>query len=217
MQDVKDIKTGTTTVGLKFKDGIILAADMRASLGHIAYEEEAEKIYKITDNMALTNAGNVGDSLAIIRFLRSQAKLYEIEREEQMTVKAAATLLSNVLNSNRFYPFVVQLIIAGVNQKPELYELTPFGGVLERKKYAVSGSGTELALNTLDSDYKESMTEEDGTQVAIKAIESGKKRDIFSGGKSIAIMVVDKNGVRKIEPSAVEKFIQKRTKASEKK
>jgi len=216
MQDLKDIKTGTTTVGLKFKDGIVLAADMRASMGHIAYDEEAEKLYKITDNMAVTNAGSVGDSLTIIRFLRSQAKLYEIEREERMTVKAAATLLSNILNANRYYPFAVQLIIAGVNEVAELYELTPFGDVLERNKYAVSGSGTELALNTLDLQYEDNMDEEDATKLAIKAIEAGKRRDIFSGGRSVAVMVVDKNGIRKLSDAEVEKLTQKKAKIEKK-
>lgn len=203
----KDLKTGTTTVGLKTLEAVVLAADMRASMGHIAYEEESEKVYKITDRMAVTNAGNVGDSLTIIRFLKSQARLYEIEREEGMSVKAAATLLSNILNSNRYYPFIVQLIIGGVNDEPELYELTPFGGVLERKRYAVSGSGTEFALTTLDSGWKRGMTEEEGVRLAIEAIEAGKRRDIFSGGKSVSVFVVDKRGTRRVGEREVEKHL----------
>jgi proteasome beta subunit len=203
-----DLKTGTTTVGLKYADGIVLAADMRASMGHIAYEEEAEKIYRITDNIAVTNAGNVGDSLTIIRFLRSQARLYELEREQKMTVKAAANLLSNILNSNRYYPFIVQLIIGGVNSYPELFELTPYGGILERKEYAVSGSGTELALNTLDQGYKKGFGEEDAITLAIKAIEAGKKRDVYSGGKSVSVAVLDKSGIRFLNNEKVEKISQ---------
>ena len=206
--DPKDIKTGTTTVGLKTADAIVLAADMRASMGNIAYEEESEKIYKITENMAATNAGNVGDSLTIIRFLRSQVNLYEFERGEKMTIKAAATLLSNVLNATRYYPFIVQLILGGMNNKPELFEVTPFGGVLERKRYAVSGSGTDFALSTLDQNYMEGMTEEDGIKLAIKAIEAGKKRDIYSGGVSVSVVVIDRAGVKEISQEIVKKHVQ---------
>lgn len=215
MEMKEDIKTGTTTVGIKIKDGVVLAADMRASMGHLAYDDDTEKIYKITDNMAVTNAGNVGDSLTIVRFLRSQAKLYEIEREERMTVKAATTLLSNILNANRYYPFIVHLIIAGVNEEAELYELTPFGGILERKKYAVSGSGTELALNTLDQNFKEGMSEDEGVALAVKAVEAGKKRDIFSGGSSVAVFVIDKSGIRRLSETAVEKYKASKIKNSE--
>ncbi|MFH1587192.1 MAG: proteasome subunit beta [Candidatus Diapherotrites archaeon] len=209
---VNDLKTGTTTAGLKTADAVVLAADMRASMGHIAYEEEAEKLYKITDYMGVTNAGNVGDSLTIIRFLRSQAKLYEMERKEHMTVKGAATLLSNILNANRHYPFIVQLIVGGMNNKPELFEVTPFGGVLDRKRYAVSGSGTESALTVLDQGYRSEMTEEEGIALAINAIEAGKKRDIYSGGKSVSVMVIDKKGARMLSEKEVDVHLKKKEK-----
>ena len=121
---VQDIKTGTTTVGLIYDSGIILAADKRASMGHIAYDDESEKIYEITSNLAVTNAGNVGDSLTIIRYLKSQAKLYELERNERMTARAATTFISNILNNNRHFPFIVQLILGGYNGEPSLFDLT---------------------------------------------------------------------------------------------
>jgi len=205
----KDLKTGTTTTGLIAGNAVVLAADMRASMGHLAYDEESQKLYKITNNIGVTNAGSVGDSLTIIRYLRSHAKLYEIERETKITPKALATYLANILNANRHFPFAVQFIIGGLNRQPELYELTPYGGVLERKKYAVSGSGTELALTTLDQNYTEGMTEEEGIKLAIKAINAGKKRDIFSGGKSVSVMVIDGNGARNLSEADVEKHVEK--------
>lgn len=203
-----ELKTGTTTVGLVAKDCIVLAADMRASMGHIAYDEESQKLYKITDNIGLTNAGSVGDGLTLIRFLRAQARLYEIERDTKISVKAIATYLSNVLNSSRYYPFGVQFILGGVNNVPELYELDALGGSLERRKFAVSGSGTEMAMATLDQNYKENMTEEEGINVAVKAIYAGKKRDIYSGGKSVNVMIIDKKGVRELDQKAILRFLK---------
>lgn len=205
----KDFKTGTTTVGLIALDSVVLAADMRASFGHIAYDEETKKLYKITESIAVTNAGAVGDSLTLVRFLRSQARLYEIERNAKITPKAIVTYLSNVLNANRHFPFAAQFVLGGVNKGPELFELTPFGGVLERKKFAVSGSGTELAMATLDQNYKKGMTEEEGIALAVKAVEAGRKRDIFSGGKSIAVMVINREGTRELAESEVQKHIPK--------
>ena len=204
-----DLKTGTTTVGLIAGDSVILASDMRASMGHLAYDEESQKLYKITNNIGVTNAGSVGDSLTIIRHLKSHAQLYEIERETRITPKALATYLANVLNANRYMPFSVQFIIGGINKKAELYELTPYGGMLERKKYAVSGSGTELALTTLDQNYTCEMTEEEGIMVAIKTINAGKKRDLYSGGKSVSVMVIDGNGARNLSENKVEAYMEK--------
>jgi len=201
--EVKDIKTGTTTVGIKIANAVVLAADMRASMGHIAYDEESKKVYKITHYMGLTNAGNVGDSLSIIRFLKAQAKLYDIERETRMSPKAAATFLSNILNGNRYAPYIIQTIIGGIGEEPEMYEVSPFGGILERNKYAANGSGTEMALGTLDNYYKEDMTEQEAIVLAIKAVEAGKRRDIYSGGVSVKVAVIDSKGFRYLSEEEV--------------
>ncbi|HLC79860.1 MAG TPA: proteasome subunit beta [archaeon] len=201
-----DLKTGTTTVGLIYESGIVLAADKRASMGHIAYEDESEKIYKINQGLAVTNAGDVGDSLTIIRFLKSHSKLYELERNERMTARAAATFLSNILNGNRYYPYIVQLVIGGFNGKAELFDLTPMGAILERDKYAVSGSGTEPALATLDNGYRRAMSEKDAVTLAVRAIEAAKKRDIYSGGIGATVFVIDAKGVRELPKAQVEKI-----------
>ena len=207
---IKDFKTGTTTVGLIASDLVILAADMRASFGHIAYDEESQKLYKITDRIAVTNAGSVGDSLTLVRFLRSQARLYEIERDIKITPKALVTYLSNILNANRYYPFAAQFVMGGLNDGPELFEITPYGGILKRDKFAVSGSGTEPAMTTLDQNYKKEMTEEEGIAVAIKAVNAGKIRDIYSGGKSISVMVISEKGIRDLKDSEVQKYLPKK-------
>jgi proteasome beta subunit len=176
-------------------------------MGHLAIDEDAEKIYKITNNIAVTNAGNVGDSLTIIRFLRSQSKLYELQREEKMTAKALSTFISNILNANRYYPFIVQLVVGGLVYKPELFEITPYGGVVEKKDYAVSGSGTPLAISVLDSQYKKGLNKEEALILAVKAITAGKKRDIYSGGKSITLTIIDSKGVKNLSENEVEKII----------
>ncbi len=195
----KKLKTGTTTVGLVTKDSVVLAADMRASMGHLAYDEEVQKIYKISDNVAVTIAGSVGDALTLVRFLRSHAKLFEIERETKITPKAIATFASNILNSNRFYPFLVQFVVGGINNKPELFDIDPSGGLLEKKRFAVTGSGTELAMSVLDQNYAENISTEQGIELALKAVKASKKRDLYSGGISVKIMIIDKNGTREIQ------------------
>lgn len=203
------LKTGTTTVGVVAKNAVVLAADSQATLGNLGYDLEAQKLYKITDNIAVTNAGSVGDSLTIIRFMKSKAKLYETDRETKISPKALTTYLSNVLNANRYFPYSVQFIIGGIAGKPQLFEITPYGGVLERSEYATSGSGTQLALATLDQNYKKGMLEKDAIKLAIKAVSASKKRDIYTGGRSISVMVINSDGIRELPKSEVEKYIKK--------
>ena len=206
----QELKTGTTTVGVITKGAVVLAADKQATLGNLGYDLEAKKLYKITNNIAVTNAGSVGDSLTIIRFLRSKAKLYETDRETKITPRALTTFLSNVLNANRYFPYSVQFIIGGIAEKPQLFEITPYGGVLERNQYATSGSGTQLALATLDQNYKKNMLEKEGIKLAVKAITVSKKRDIYTGGRTISVMVIDSNGIRELPKREVEKYISEK-------
>ncbi|MEM0359899.1 MAG: proteasome subunit beta [Candidatus Diapherotrites archaeon] len=203
----QDLKTGTTTVGLITKDSIVLAADMQATLGNLGYDLESKKLYKITKRIALTNAGSVGDSVTIIRFLRSRAKLYETDREAPITPKALTTFLSNVLNANRYAPYAVQFIIGGVVGKPQLFEVMPYGAVIEREHYATSGSGTQIALAVLDEGYKKDMSQEEGIALAVKAIAASKKRDIYTGGRTISVMVLDGSGIREIPEAEIKKHI----------
>ncbi len=202
------MKPGTTTVGLIGKDFVVFAADQKASMGHIAADDEALKIYKITDFIAVTIAGGLGDAQAIIRFLKSQANLYEIDRGTKVTPKAMASLLSNILNSNRYFPFIFQPILGGVNNEPQLFEVDVVGGISTKKDYAVTGSGTTFAMTVLDGDYSKNLSEKAAVGVAIKAVNAARRRDIYSGGKSVTVVVVDSQGYRKYSIQEVEKAIK---------
>jgi len=202
-------KTGTTTIGIIGKDFVVLAADQQATMGYMAADDDAQKVYQITDKVSLTISGTVGDSLAVIRFLRAQANLYEVERETKITPKAVTTLLSNVLNNNRYYPFIFAPIVGGLNSQPELYELTPYGCVSEKKKYAVTGSGTTFAVSTLDSEYKPNMKEEEAIALAVKAITASKNRDIYTGGKSITMIIINKDGTKDVSKEILDEMSSK--------
>ncbi|NCC71473.1 hypothetical protein EOM09_07910 [bacterium] len=100
-EDIKFMK-GTTTLGIVAKDGIVLAADMKASMGNFVADTSASKIYTINDHIALTLAGSQGDALTLIRHLRNNANLYELEHKRPLSTKSCVALLTGILNSNKF-------------------------------------------------------------------------------------------------------------------
>ena len=112
------------------------------------------------------------------------------------------------MNANRYYPYIVQFLIAGFNDSADIYELTPYGGVLRRDKYAVTGSGSELALATIDNGYKKDMSEEEAITLAVKAVSAAKKRDLYTGGVSISVMIIRRNGIEELKRNIVEKYIE---------
>ncbi len=193
------LKTGTTTVSLVGKDFIIIGADQQSTLGWMVESKVTRKIYKIADNIAITTAGSVGDALAIVRLLRAQLKLYKMERGE-ITVKAAVTLLSNILHSSRFFPYFNQFIVGGVDRRgPQIYSVDPVGGVDEKDKFYATGSGSPFAYGVLEIGYKEDISEKEAIELVKKAIKAARERDIATGGKKIVIAVIDKKGYREFE------------------
>ncbi len=82
---------GTTTVGLIFKDGVVLATEMRATMGNLIASKRAKKIYKITPRIGMTTAGGVGDAQQLVRIIQVECSLYEMRRGRTMSVGAAST------------------------------------------------------------------------------------------------------------------------------
>jgi len=190
-------KTGTTTVGIICKDAVVLAAEKKSTLGYLVASKESEKILPLDTHIAMTIAGASGDAQVLARYLRAEFKLFEIEHRRKITVKGAAVLLSNILQSSKYFPYYVQLIIGGVdNFGPQIFDLDAIGGIEEAKKFTSTGSGSPIALGVLEDQYREDMSVEEAKELAKRAIKAAIERDIGSGGKAIDIAVITKDGVK---------------------
>ncbi len=201
-------KTGTTTVGLVCKDGIVLAAERKSTLGYLIANKEAEKIQILDDHIAMTVAGVWGDAQALSRYMRAEFKLFNLQNKRKIPIKAAASLLSNILQGSKFYPYYVQIIIAGFDADgATIYTLDPIGSSEVEKKFFSTGSGSPMALGVLEDSYRDNMSVEEGSKVAVRAIRAAVERDIASGGKGIDIAAITKDGIKitKIEFEKLQK------------
>ncbi|MEM5805075.1 MAG: archaeal proteasome endopeptidase complex subunit beta [Candidatus Aenigmatarchaeota archaeon] len=192
-------KTGTTTVGLVCKDGVVLAAEKKSTLGYLVASKESQKILPVDDHIALTIAGASGDAQALARYMRAELKLFSIQHARKISVKGATILLSNILQSGRwsFVPYMVQLIIAGYDDEgPAIFSLDAIGGWEEEKKFFSTGSGSPIALGVLEDAYKDGITTEEGAKLALRAIKAAIERDIGSGGSAIDVATITKSGIK---------------------
>ncbi len=193
MEGPKPVK-GTTIVGVKAKEGVVLAADMQSTAYYVESKRE-RKIHKITENTAVATAGVVGDIQFLLRLIKAEAQLYEMENGK-ITPKAIATLLSTILHGNRIFPYITAMIVGGFDGKPELFAIDPFGGVGEGEDFYAMGSGSPVAIGVLEADYKPEMSIEEAKKLAVKAIKAAKERDVYTGGKGIIVAVIDAKGYR---------------------
>jgi proteasome beta subunit len=191
--------TGATVVGLTFNDGVIIAAEKRVTLGPSLMSRGGKKIFKITNKIFIGVAGIIADMQAISKTLSAELKLYELTNKREPSTKAAAKLLSNILYSNKLFPYYTSIIVGGVDATgPHIYVLDPLGSLIE-DKYATLGTGAELAISVIEGSYKENMSREEAENLAYKSIKLACERDVLSGD-GIDLVVITKNGVE-------EKFI----------
>lgn len=200
-------KTGTTTIALKCKDGVVLATDKRATMGSFISNKEMNKIFPIDEHLAATIAGGVGDAQNIMRLLRAEAHLYRMNRKARMPTKAAATLLANILNNYRYFPYLMMSIVAGVEEAPRIYTVDPVGGLTEEDIVA-TGSGSPIAYGLLESEYRKEKSIDENIKLALKAVKVAMERDSGSGN-GINLAVITSKGFKQYSDSAVEELLKK--------
>ena len=210
--DEKEVtKTGTTIIGMVCKDGVVMATETRATMGHLIAHKETKKLYKIDEHIALATAGLVGDLQVLARYLNAEANLYRLKRDNRIPVKSAATLMSNILNQRKFYPYYVQLILGGYDDTGGyVYSLDAAGGAIP-DKYTSGGSGSPFVFGVLEDLFKDDLTTNEGIDISIRAIHAAKSRDSASGGKT-NIAVISKDGFKEIPDEEIKKRMEKLTK-----
>jgi len=190
MEIMDQVKKGTTTVGLICGGGVVLASEKRATMGSFIASRAAKKIYRVDERMGMTTAGIVGDAQTLVRLISVEAKLYKIRRQEPMSVKAITTLLSNVLSGQRMFPYIVQLLVGGIDRNgAHIFSIDPFGGNTDEKEIAATGSGSPIAYGVLEDRYSKGMPLEEGISLAIQALHSAMKRDSASGGDMQVVVI----------------------------
>jgi proteasome beta subunit len=197
MADVDQYK-GTTTIGMVCKDGVVLASESRVTMGNFISSKEGKKIYQIDDLVGMTIAGGVGDAQSLVRTITVEAKLYKMRRGKPMTIEAIATLLSNILNGNRYYPYFVQLMVGGVDRTgSNLYSIDALGGQIEERLATSQGSGSPIAFGVIEDRYDEKLAIDEAINIAIRALSSAMKRDSASGNQ-IHVIKITKEGYAKV-------------------
>lgn len=186
---------GTTTVGIKAKDGVVLCADMRASAGYFIANNNTMKIQKIDEHAGMTMAGGVADAQNITDILRYHANIHRIQKQEPIPIKSLTRLTSLIFHQNRGYPFIADILVGGYdNTGPALFNIDMFGSV-EEKIYVTTGSGSPVAYGLLEEEYHDDLTVEEAKVIALRAVKAAITRNIGTGD-GINVSIIDKNGFR---------------------
>ncbi len=206
------MKTGTTTLALRCKEGIVLAADKRATAGTMIANKWVDKIFAIEDYMALTTAGTVSDVQLLVKLIKAELRLKRLRTGKKISVSEAANLLAGMVYSNirKFssIPGISHFIFAGKDEVGfHIFDIYPDGSITEAEDYLSSGSGSVFAYGVLETLYKHPISVEDGKTLALKAINAALQRDSASGN-GVDLVVITQAGVEKVLTKKVEKGLE---------
>jgi proteasome beta subunit len=209
-------KKGTTTVGLVCKDGVVLAADRRATAGTLIVDKKAQKIHEIGGKMAVTLAGAVADAQLLIKLLKAEVRLKALRTDREPNVSEVANLLAGYLYSNiRRYsviPGFTHFVLGGSDNKGvHLYDLFPDGSVTLIDDYTSSGSGSVIAYGVLETQYRSDLTMDEAIRLAVKAVNAALQRDTATGNGIDAVKITER-GVERVFAEAIESKAEVRSK-----
>jgi proteasome beta subunit len=178
-------------------------------MGYMIASKKAKKVYQVAERIGMTTAGGVGDAQQLARILTVECNLYQIRRSRAITVGAAATLLSNYLNQNRYFPFYVQLLVGGVDDHgPGVYSVDAMGGATKEEEIVATGSGSPMAYGVLEDRFRPNMTEDEAIDLAVRSLKSAMKRDAGSG-EGIQVVVITKDRYEVLGEDALKKYLAK--------
>lgn len=194
----QEVKHGTTTLALTYKDGVIMAADNRASAGYMVASPKAKKLHILAKSTAMSIAGSVSDAQYVIKLMRAEINLFEMNRGKSMPTRMIGNLLGQVLYGQyrSYFPYFIGPILAGVDkQGPHIYPMDIAGSMTE-EPFASTGSGSPYALGVLQAMYEKDMPEEEAKKTALLALRSAILKDIATGD-GIDLLIINKDGVKK--------------------
>jgi len=189
-----DFIPGATVVGLIYRDGVILGAERRIAYGRFVVSKTGKKIFIVTDTVGAACAGMVADMQILVREVSAYVRIKELELKRRMAPNSVAKLMSVIMFERRFFPLLTQVILGGIDGKPNVYVLDPLGSVIP-DEYAAVGSGAEIAIGVLEAGYRPGMSEAEAKELVVKSIRSAVQRDAGSGGEA-DLLIIDRNGMR---------------------
>jgi len=205
-----EVLKGTTTVGLVCKEGIVLAADRRATAGFVV-NKKARKIIPITAGMAVTMAGLVSDAQLLSKLAKAEIKLKDFQTNRTTTVREAANLIGGMLYMNlrkmSMVPGIVGFLLGGADKEGfHLYDLGIDGSVTDVDDYVSDGSGSVFAFGVLETLYRKGMSIDEGVKLAAKAINAALQRDTATGNGLDVVTITDKGLQWVVEKEVVMKI-----------
>ncbi|CCD23778.1 proteasome core particle subunit beta 2 NDAI_0C01170 [Naumovozyma dairenensis CBS 421] len=192
-QQPKATSTGTTIVGLKYRDGVVIAADTRSTQGPIVADKNCAKLHRISPKIWCAGAGTAADTEAVTQLIGSNIELHSLYTSRSPRVVSALQMLKQHLFKYQGH-IGAYLIVAGVDPTgAHLFSIHAHGST-DVGYYLSLGSGSLAAMAVLESQWRPELSKEEAIELASQAIQAGIWNDLGSGSNvDVCVMEVGKD------------------------
>lgn len=203
------VKRGTTTVGLRFKDGVVLIIDKRI-VSKLIEPQSIEKIFQIDEHIGCATSGLVADARVLVDYARVLAQINKVTYSEKITVEA---LVKKICDYKQYFthyaggrPFGTALLMAGVDETgPRLYETDPSGALVGYKAGSI-GSGRNAVMEMFEEKYQDNMTKDQAVVLGLQALQQATEESLKEQAVEIGI-VTAKEEFRKLDQKEVKAYL----------
>jgi len=204
------VKRGATAIGMVFDGGVLLVAYKNAN-SKLLVPESMKKVFEIDKHIAATASGLIADARRLVDLARMEAQRHKLAYSEPASVETISKELCDLMQVYTQYggirPFGVSLLVAGVDDRPRLYEAEPSGALTGYLADAV-GSGKKEVEEFFEKEYKPGMTQEDAIALAMKALKKSADLKVTPDTVEIAVATMKRKEFVILSPKEIEKYIK---------
>ncbi|MHC1626000.1 MAG: archaeal proteasome endopeptidase complex subunit alpha [Methanoculleaceae archaeon] len=204
------VKRGTTAIGIKYRDGVILIVDKRVG-SRLLESTSIEKIYRIDDHIGVASSGLVGDGRVLVDRARVECQINRITYDEPIDVEALAKRLCDHMQTLTQFggtrPYGTALLIAGVSDgTARLFETDPSGTLLEYRATAI-GSGRPTVMKLLEEEYRDDMDLNGAVQLGLKALHAATEGKLEVANIEIGVVSLETGRFEKMSREEVQSYM----------
>jgi proteasome alpha subunit len=205
------VKKGSTTMGFKWKEGVLLLAH-KPETSKLVNLHSLEKIYQIDDHIACATTGLIADGRHLVEIAREEAQWNKLRYEEPISVKDLVNILGEYEHMyTRFdgvRPFGVVLLVGGVDDKGKhLFSTDPSGAYLGYKAVCEGRRSTD-AMNQFTKSYASDISFNQVLDLGLQTLKKITKKPVNVDMVEVAV-IDEKEGYYKLSPESLKRFTEK--------
>lgn len=212
---------GTTVLALRYKDGVIMAGDRRATEGFQIAHRSIEKVYAADEASAVAIAGAAGPAVEMVRLFQTELEHYEKVEGDRLTLEGKATRLAQMIRANlpaAAQGLLVIPIFAGFDDslgRGRIFKYDVTGGRFEEDDYHATGSGGKDARNSIKKLWRPDLPREEATKLAIEAMFDAADEDVGTAGPDLmrgifpTIVAISARGITEVHDQEVQRLFER--------